>query len=154
MAWRDQVDASYNPPRDILSHPEGGTKSAHLVDHIGQQAFHLVVVDPLLAAEADSSGKLGDRHAGAADGFPSFLCLLEAAGDEHLAQQVAQRNVTAPFQREVDATFDELILALLKGEVKLVELAPFDASAEWQEEFLQSRKRLQQCLGWERVVRY
>jgi hypothetical protein len=109
----------------------------HLIDHIGQQAFNLVIVDLFLTAEADGGCELGNWHAGAANGLLPFLCILKATGNEDLPQQVAQRDIAAAFQRKVNASLDELVLALLKGEVKLVELAPLDAPAERQEELLQ-----------------
>ncbi len=108
----------------------------NLVNHVRQQAFNLIIVDPLLAAEADGGRKLGDRDAAAADRLLSILSFLETARDKYLPQEVAQRNIAAALQRQVDAPLDELVFPFLEGEVELVELAPLDASAERQEELL------------------
>jgi hypothetical protein len=115
----------------------------HLVDHIGQQALDFVVVNLFLAAEADGSGKLGDWHTRAASRRLPFLCLFEAAGEEDFPQKIAECNVAAALQREVDATLHELVLAFLESEIELMELSPLDAPAEGHEEFLQPRIWLQ-----------
>ena len=124
----------------------------HLVDHIGQQALDFVAVDLFLAAEADGGGKLGNWHAGAASRRLPFLCLVEAAGEEDFPQEIAERNVAATLQSEVDAALHKLILAFLESEIELVELSPLDAPAEGHEEFLQPRVRLQQLLRRKGVV--
>ncbi len=111
----------------------------HLVNHVGQQALHFVVVNLFLAPEADRGGKLSDRHAAAADWLLPLLGLLKSPCDEYFPEEVAQRDVAAAFQCEVDAALDKLVLALLQSEIKFVELAPLDAPAERQEEFLQPR---------------
>lgn len=123
----------------------------HLVNHVGQQALNLVIVNLLLASETNGGGKFSDGYAAWANRLLPILA-LEAAGEENLAQQVTQRNVAAPFQREVDAALDELVLAFLESKVERVELALLDTAAERQEELLQSRIRGQQFLCWQSMV--
>ena len=124
----------------------------HLVDHIGQQALNFVVVNLFLASEADGSGELGDWHAGAASRRLPVLRLVEATGEEDFPQEVAERNVAATLESEVDAPLHKLFLAFLESEIELVELPFLDAPAERRKEFLQPRIRLQQLLGREGVV--
>lgn len=119
------------------------SKEAHLVDHVCQKALDLVRVQPLLTANADSSRKLGDRDSGAADRLRArLLGLIEATGDKHLAQKIAQGYISPALQRQVDPPLDKLGLALLQGEVVGVELSLLDAARERQEQPLKARVRL------------
>jgi hypothetical protein len=127
---------------------------AYLVYHIGQQALRLVRINRVHATpHTNSSMKLRDRHARPPYRLGLFLLgLLEPARDEHLAQEVAQGNVAPPLEGQVYPSLDELVLAVLEGDVEGVQVALADAFCEGQEELLQSGVRLQEGFGGEDVA--
>lgn len=105
-----------------------GVPSTYLVNHIRHQALNLIRLKRLLAPQTYSGSKFGDGDASAPHPRTALhLGLLEPASNKDLAQEVAQRNVAATLQGQVDASFDELILALLESQVECVQLAFLDA---------------------------
>ena len=124
----------------------------HLVNHIRHHTLNLIRVLHLLAAKAYSSNKLDDGNASAPHPRTALdLGLLEPTGKKDLAQEVAQRNVAASLQGQVDATLDELVLALLESQVECVQLTLLDAVGERQEKLLEAGIRLEKLLARERV---
>lgn len=126
--------------------------ATHLVNHVCQQALDFVRIDSFLTAKADGSRELGDGDSGPADRCGArLLCFLESAGDEDLAQEVAQGNVTAAFQRQVNPATYKLFFAFLEGQVEIPEVACTDAAGQGEKELLQAGERLEQFAAWEGV---
>ncbi len=126
----------------------------HLINHVGEEALHLVSIQCLLTPKTDGRGELGDGNPGSANRRRArLLRLVVPASDKHFAQKIAQRDVATTLQRQIDAPLDELLLPLLESEVEGVELAFLDAPAEGQEELLQTRIGLQELLARECVGR-
>lgn len=61
--------------------------------------------------DAQRSREFGDRDTSSADRRLAVLGFVEAAGNEDLAEQVANSDVAAPFKGEIDTPFDELVFA-------------------------------------------
>lgn len=134
----------------------------YLVDHIGHLTLHLVRVNVLLAAETDGSSKFGDgdsrspyRWRGRCLGIGS----LKPAGEEDLAQQVAETGIVRTLEREVDTPLDKLVFAFLQGLVESVQVTLLDALGEGQEERLQAwvglqKGRCREGVGSEKMTWY
>lgn len=129
-------------------------QQTNLVDHVGQQALHLVPINRLPASEADGSCKLCNGYSGPAQRGGSCcrglalrgagLWCVEAAVDKHLAQEIAKGHVAAALEREVDASPYELLLALHKREVKPLEVTAADGGRERAQESPERGKRGEQ----------
>ena len=113
--------------------------TTYLVDHVGQETLHLIVVNGLMAPKADGGSELGDGDSGSSDLWRPFrLGFLESTSEKNFAQQVAQGDVSPALQREVDAALDELVFSFLESKIEGVKLASLNVSGEREEELLQS----------------
>lgn len=132
-AYSKSLDWSQRQPA-----PNGANVTAtHLVDHVGQQALDLIRIDqPPVAVHVDGGVKFSYGHARAAYRSFAFFCLVEASRDEDLAQQITQGNISAPLERQVDASSDKFVLAFLQSKVKGTQVAALDASSQWEEQLL------------------
>lgn len=75
-------------------------KKTHLVYHVCQQTLNFVCVQPLLAANTNSSCKFGNRDSCATDRCAArLLGLVKTAGYENLAEEIAQRDIAAALKR-------------------------------------------------------
>lgn len=102
--------------------------STYLVDHIRHHTLNLIPLHRLLAAQTYSGNKLVDGDASTPHPRTALhLGLLEPASKVDLAQEVAQCNIAASLQGQVDAALDELVPALQESQVERVQLAPLDA---------------------------
>ena len=82
--------------------------------------------------------ELCDGHPGPAHWLAAVLFwLLETAGDEDLAQQVAERDVAASLECQVNAPLNVLVLAIDQALVEGAEVAPLDTVCEREEELLE-----------------
>lgn len=95
--------------------------------------------------------ELGNRDSGSANGRLALFGFVEAARDEHLAEQIAQCDIPSPFESEVDASLDELVLSSHHGCVEAHKVALLDAVAERTEQGFQTGKRGKKILARESV---
>jgi hypothetical protein len=133
-------------------------QETYLIDHIRDQTLHLICVQPLAIAlphsQPNRSIKLHQRDPRPADPILLRLALLEGlvpARDEHLAQQVPERDVAASLEGQVDPAFDELGLASGERGVEASEVAALDAGAQRGEELLEARVGREEGRGREGV---
>lgn len=154
---RGQYTLSLNPKTTRLVPSDSPAENAvtHLVYKIGQHAFRMVNIQrrSLISVRTDPQrcSELGNRDTGSANGRLAFFGLVEAARDEDLAEQAAQCDIPSPFESEVDASLDELVLSGHHGCVEAYKVALLDAVAERTEQGFQTGKRDEEILARESV---
>ena len=114
----------------------------NLVNHIRHQTLHLIPFNhPTFAVTTTSkphrSHKLLQWNSRPSNPSFTLFALLEPACDEHFAEEIPQRNVASALQSEVDAPFDEFVLAGEQRGVEPGQVAAPDAGAQWGEEGVQ-----------------
>lgn len=133
-----------------------------LVNEIGQQALNLVDINPCptrrMGSNSQCSRKLGHGHTGSPNGWLAILGLFEPTSDENLSEEVAQRNVTATLQREIDTSLDKFCLTGRHRLIKANEVTLADAVGQGTEELLQSwegceKSSTGKCVGSHQVAR-
>lgn len=122
----------------------------HLIDHISDLTLDFVCVNLLLVSQAERSCEVGEWDPRPANRWIGCR-VLETASEECLPQKVAETGIVSSLQGKVDASLHELILTILEGLVKGVQIALLDASRQRQEELLQMRIWLQEFLCREGV---
>jgi hypothetical protein len=137
-------------------------EDTNLVDEIGQQALNLININPCptrrMCSNSQCSRKLGHGHTGSPNGWLAILGLFESTGDENLSEEVAQGNVAATLQREIDTSLDKFCFT---GRHRLVEadkVTLSDAIGQGTEELLQSwegckKSPAGKCVGSHQVAR-
>lgn len=106
-----------------------GNAPTYLINHVRQEALHLIRISLIpIALKVNSRLELRDRDSRPPQRRRPLPRLLEPPSDEHLPEEVPHGDVAAALQREVDALLDEGVLALLEGDVEVVEGAAADAA--------------------------
>ena len=103
--------------------------NTYLVDHVSDQAFHFIRLDFFALPKLDCCREFFNF-----DSCPSVPRVVTASGEEDFSHQVSQTNVSPPFEREIDAPFDELRLPGSKGAVEVAEGARADGCREGLEQ--------------------
>lgn len=101
----------------------------------------------LAQPDLDGRHEFLDGNSGAPDLRP-VGARFEAPGEEDPAEEVADCNIAAALEREVDAALDEFRGACVEGEVEAGEVPCLDAGREWGEERLQRGIGSEQSRCW------
>ena len=126
---------------------EGGF---HFVYHVRDQAFHLVVVLPCRSGSVhlhvhtlpihprltdfDGRGEVSD-----VDPCIPLPLVVQIPSQIYLPEQVPQTDIPPPFQSEVDAPFDELVIPFREGDVERRERADADGQGQRGKEGAEAR---------------
>lgn len=128
-------------------------EATHLVNHIRQQTLHFVTLHGLLAAQVDAGMELINRDPGTSSWWLGGISrFFETAGDVDFAEEVAECDVAATLQGQINAALDEFLLTSGEGSVKASQVAALDTAAEGEEETLELRERGQESFAGLSVV--
>lgn len=91
----------------------------NLVYHVRQQTLHLITIHRLFTPNTNRSAELRDWNSCSPGwGRSRVFCFFKPTCNEDFSEEVAKCDIATTFEREVDASFDELVFASYEGGVE------------------------------------